>query len=73
MSDLREQWISRMSSLCLGVVMALGICGCEKKQEKVLDIKTPGMNLEVNKSEDGSKVEIKKEIKETPQESRSEP
>ncbi len=44
-------------------VCVIALAGCETKEEKILDIETPRMKFEVNKTSDGSKVEIKKETK----------
>lgn len=41
----------------IGLGLATTICGCERK-EKVLDIKAPGVDIEVNKTSSGGEVEI---------------
>lgn len=60
------RWTSKRdrNQLGLGVLIALGVAfttamgGCEKK-EKVLDIKAPGVDIEVNKTSSGTReVEI---------------
>jgi len=45
----RNSWTAQAGALCIawGVIMLAS--GCEKK-EKVLEIQTPGVNLEVNKT-----------------------
>jgi len=42
-----------------GLLLAAG--GCEKPKEKVLDIETPGVNIEVEKTTDGSELNINAE------------
>lgn len=47
------RWITL--AICIGS-LALG---CERK-ERVIDIKTPGVNIEINKTKDGIEVETKR-------------
>lgn len=43
----------------IGLIAATWLAGCEQaREEKVLEIKTPGTTIEVRKSDDGAKVNV---------------
>jgi hypothetical protein len=56
-----SQWRKRLPvtamSMLVGACVALGIAGCERK-ERVLDIQTPGADVEVNRNIDTGEVEV---------------
>ena len=57
------QYSRMISTVMLCGMLAVAIGGCEKK-EKVLDIKAPGMNIEVNRTSSGKQeVEIRSKDK----------
>jgi hypothetical protein len=60
MPSFAKGHVSTMRWLTLLVVFALTgpLIGCERK-EKVLDIKAPGVDVEVNKTDRGIEVESK--------------
>ena len=48
---------------CLGAVGVMALAGCDKAdEEKVLDIEAPGVDIEVNKSDDGASVEVEEQL-----------
>lgn len=60
MSTFQTGWRVRLCELLsAGAMLVLVLVGCEKK-EKVLDIETPGLKIEIEKSESGIEVEAKR-------------
>ncbi len=53
-----NRWNGLCSLVLVGSFAGL-VAGCEKPREKVLDIKAPGVNIEVERSLDGTETEIK--------------
>ena len=54
-----------MRSLLTCLLLAAGglaclSAGCEKKKERIIDIKAPGVDVEVNKTKDGIEIEAGK-------------
>ena len=57
-SILKQQLLGGLAFVCAG--LAFASIGCEKQEEKILDVKAPGVDVEVKKSEDGVNVEVEK-------------
>lgn len=50
--------MSRSRLVCWSVAL---LVGCEQaREQKVLEIKTPGASIEVRKSADGAKIDVEK-------------
>ena len=53
-----NRWNGLFSPLLVGTLLG-ALAGCDKPREKVLDIKAPGVNIEVERSLDGTETEIR--------------
>lgn len=61
MRTFQTGWRVRLCEWLLpaGAMLVLMLVGCEKK-EKVLDIETPGLKIEIEKSDSGIEIEAKR-------------
>jgi hypothetical protein len=50
--------LRKLTILVVAAAPFVFLPGCEEKKEKVLDIETPGVDIEVEKSEQDGKVEV---------------
>lgn len=55
-SILKNQLLGGLAFVCAG--LAFVAIGCEKQEEKILDVKAPGVDVEVKKTEDGVNVDV---------------
>ncbi|HUG19977.1 MAG TPA: hypothetical protein VMM56_13420 [Planctomycetaceae bacterium] len=57
-SSLKNQLLGGLAVVCAGLTFVS--IGCEKQEEKILDVKAPGVDVEVKKSEDGVNIDFEK-------------
>jgi hypothetical protein len=58
MQNRRRQTAGHLLTSIAAMAFLLTLAGCEKRKEKVIDIKAPGVSIEVERDGDSADVKI---------------